>query len=231
VITTISPVPALLPEGRGWGARSLSLGLHVGAVALALWYTHAPRGPVAPDRDPGVVLTWATQSALRRPPALPPTAAPLPSSAVGRVPVPVPALPVIAVQPPALATAIAAEPFPGSPPAPPAYAPYGPPSPASASPMDVRLVEEPPLLLSHPAPGYPELLRRAGIEGRVTMEAVIDTAGRAEPGSLRVVASTHALFERDAAALVLRSRYRPARFGGQSVRVRIRVPVIFALRR
>ena len=97
--------------------------------------------------------------------------------------------------------------------------------------MDVRSVEEAPVLLSHPAPGYPELMRRAGVEGRVLLEAVLDTMGRVERGSLRVLASTHALFVPDAAALVLGSRYRPARFGGRPVRVRIQVPVSFALRR
>jgi protein TonB len=97
--------------------------------------------------------------------------------------------------------------------------------------MDARAVEEPPVLLSHPTPGYPALLRSAGIEGRVVVEAVLDTAGRVERGSLRIVSSTHALFVPEASALVLGSRYRPARFGGMVVRVRIQVPVNFAIRR
>ena len=97
--------------------------------------------------------------------------------------------------------------------------------------MDVAFVEEPPVLLDHPVPGYPELMRRAGIEGRVVVEAVIDTLGRAERGSLRIVSSTHGLFVPEASALVLGSRYRPARFGGKPVRVRVRVPVDFTLRR
>jgi protein TonB len=97
--------------------------------------------------------------------------------------------------------------------------------------MDVRTVEEPPVLLSHPEPGYPDLLRSAGIEGRVVVEAVLDTLGRVERGSLRIVSSTHALFVPEASALVLGSRYRPGRFGGTAVRVRIQVPVNFALRR
>ncbi|MGD0484075.1 MAG: TonB family protein [Gemmatimonadales bacterium] len=118
-----------------------------------------------------------------------------------------------------------AEPGPGAP------VVTGPPSPAPVAPMDVRTVEEPPVLLSHPTPGYPDLLRSAGIEGRVVVEAVLDTVGRVERGSLRIVSSTHALFVPEASALVLGSRYRPARFGGMAVRVRIQVPVDFALRR
>ena len=95
----------------------------------------------------------------------------------------------------------------------------------------MRVVEEPPVLLSHPVPRYPDILRQAGIEGRVVVEAVIDTTGHAERNGLWVVSSSHALFAPEASALVLGSRYRPARFGGRPVRVRILVPVAFALRR
>jgi len=45
-------------------------------------------------------------------------------------------------------------------------------------------VEEAPALLS-PPPNYPEPLRRAGIEGHVLLQAVVDTAGRLEPSSVR----------------------------------------------
>ena len=97
--------------------------------------------------------------------------------------------------------------------------------------MDIRVVEELPVLFSHPVPRYPDILRQAGIEGRVVVEVVIDTAGRAERDGLRIVSSSHALFVPEAGALVLGSRYRPARFGGRPVRVRILVPVAFSLRR
>ena len=103
--------------------------------------------------------------------------------------------------------------------------------PPEAGLIDIRVVEELPVLLSHPASRYPDNLRQAGIEGRVVVEAVIDTTGRAERTGLRILSSSHALFEPEASALVLGSRYRPARFGGRPVRVRILVPVVFALRR
>jgi protein TonB len=99
------------------------------------------------------------------------------------------------------------------------------------APIDARYVEEPPVLLTHPALRYPEILRQAGIEGRVMVEAVIDTLGRAEPGSLRVLTGAQSLFEREALAVVVGSRYRPGRVDGRAVRVRVQVPVNFALRR
>jgi protein TonB len=87
------------------------------------------------------------------------------------------------------------------------------------------------VLLGHPVPRYPELLRAAGIEGRVVVEVVLDTLGRAEPQTLRIATSAHLLFDAEASAVVLGSRYRPGRVAGRPVRVRIRVPVSFALRR
>jgi protein TonB len=96
---------------------------------------------------------------------------------------------------------------------------------------DLSYVEEPPALLRHPAPRYPEVLRQAGVEGHVVVEVVLDTSGVAEAGSLRVVTSAHQLFDAEARAVVLGSRYRPARAGGRAVRVRIQVPVVFAIRR
>lgn len=97
--------------------------------------------------------------------------------------------------------------------------------------VDVRVVEQRPEMLSHPRLEYPEVLRQAGIEGTVLVEVVLDTLGRAEPASVRVMSSAHPLFDREALAVVAGSRYRPGRVSGRAVRVRIRVPVAFELRR
>ena len=102
---------------------------------------------------------------------------------------------------------------------------------AGHTPVDARFVDEPPALLVHPELRYPEVLRQAGIEGRVLVEAVLDTLGRAEAGSLRVTESPNALFDREALTVVAASRYRPGRVDGRAVRVRIQVPVAFAIRR
>ncbi len=97
--------------------------------------------------------------------------------------------------------------------------------------VNEREADEPPQLLTHPAPRYPAVLRQAGIEGRVVIEAVLDTEGRAEPGSLRVVSSAHPLFAAEAERVVLASQYRPARVAGRAVRVRVAVPVSFTMTR
>lgn len=108
----------------------------------------------------------------------------------------------------------------------------GPVTPAAPSdPVSIGVVEELPVLLGFPAPRYPELLRQAGVEGHVTVGLVLDTLGRAEPASVRVLSSTHRLFEPAAVQVVLGSTYSPGRLNGRAVRVRIQVPVAFELRR
>jgi len=97
--------------------------------------------------------------------------------------------------------------------------------------LDVRVVPVQPVLLAHPPLRYPEILRRAGIEGDVLVEAVLDTLGSVERGSPRVVRGAHPLFDAEALAVVAASRYRAGRMGAQAVRVRILVPVRFTLRR
>jgi len=49
------------------------------------------------------------------------------------------------------------------------------------------VVEERPEVLSGPALNYPDLLRQAGVQGRVLVQAIIDTSGRAEPPSVKVI--------------------------------------------
>ncbi|MFI5206528.1 MAG: energy transducer TonB [Gemmatimonadales bacterium] len=98
-------------------------------------------------------------------------------------------------------------------------------------PLESRVVDEPPEMISHPEPRYPEVLRQAGIEGSVVVEAVLDTTGRAEAGSLKIVGDTHPLFAAEAERVVLASRYRPGRMAGHAVRVRVRVPISFGIQR
>jgi TonB family protein len=92
-------------------------------------------------------------------------------------------------------------------------------------------VDEQPVLLAGAPAFYPEQLRRAGIAGRVVVEAVLDTAGQAEPGSVRVVASPDRGFDAAAQRYVLGAVFRPARVHGRAVRVLVRVPIDFALPR
>ena len=93
------------------------------------------------------------------------------------------------------------------------------------------VVEERPERISSPPIRYPEILRQAGIDGRVLIECVIDTAGHAERGSLKVLSSTNQLFDQPAREAVAASVYRPGRIAGRAVRVRVQVPINFQISR
>ena len=92
------------------------------------------------------------------------------------------------------------------------------------------VVEERPEMLSGAPPQYPELLRQAQIQGRVMIEAIIDTTGRAEPNSIKIVTSPHPGFEPPARAYMRQALFRPARVHGRAVRVLVRLPIDFVLR-
>ncbi len=91
------------------------------------------------------------------------------------------------------------------------------------------IVEEKPSVLSGPQPQYPELLRQAGIQGRVMVQAIIDTSGRAEPPSLKVISSPNPGFDQPAKTYVLKALFRPARVHGRAVRVLINIPIDFKI--
>jgi protein TonB len=101
----------------------------------------------------------------------------------------------------------------------------------SDQPYLEAVVEERPERVGGIPPRYPEILRQAGIEGRVLVEVVIDTLGRAERGSLRILSSTHQLFEAPAREAVANSIYRPGRIQGRAVRVRVQIPLNFTITR
>lgn len=90
-----------------------------------------------------------------------------------------------------------------------------------------EVVEERPERIGGAAPAYPELLRSAGITGRVRLELVVDTAGRVQPGSARVLETTHELFSQAVLAAAGSWVFRPGRTDGRAVKVRIRMPVDF----
>jgi len=101
---------------------------------------------------------------------------------------------------------------------------------ADSGVFDPTLTDEPPMLLSAPVPVYPSLLRLAGIQGVVTVQAVVDTIGRAEPASLRVVNTPNPGFDGPALDCVRRALFRPGRVHGRAVRVLVNVPLQFTLR-
>ncbi len=91
------------------------------------------------------------------------------------------------------------------------------------------VLTEKPRVLSGPRLIYPEHLRRARVQGRVVVAAVIDTSGRAERGSIKIVQSPHRDFSEQARHYAEEARFQPARMGTRPVRICIEIPVDFRL--
>jgi protein TonB len=105
-----------------------------------------------------------------------------------------------------------------------------PPAPPPPMPKFVRIggaIREPKKLV-HVAPIYPEIARVSRIEGKVTMEAILDATGRVE--SVRVLSSAPLL--EDAAVRAVRQwRYTPTELNGVPVPVLMTITVVFSLQR
>jgi protein TonB len=91
------------------------------------------------------------------------------------------------------------------------------------------VVEERPEAVTGPQPRYPDLLRQAGIDGRVLLEFVVDTVGRVERGSVKVLSSTNQLFEQPARDAISQWTFRPGKISGHAVRVRVQQPINFQI--
>ena len=79
-----------------------------------------------------------------------------------------------------------------------------------------------------PTPRYPDILKSAGVEGEVVVAFVVDTTGRAEVGTLKILKSTHELFAAGRAERRLPSmRFLPAEVGGKKVKQLVQQPFVF----
>ena len=78
-------------------------------------------------------------------------------------------------------------------------------------------------------PRYPDILRQAGVEGEVLAQFVVDTSGRAEMGSYKVLKTTHELFGNAVKNALSGMRFIPAEVGGRKVRQLVQQPFTFAI--
>lgn len=78
-------------------------------------------------------------------------------------------------------------------------------------------------------PRYPESLRQSGIDGHVLVQFTVDTAGRVDPASIRVLASTHELFTRAVRDALVQFRFIPAEVGDRRVPMLAEMPFEFQI--
>jgi protein TonB len=91
-------------------------------------------------------------------------------------------------------------------------------------------VEKPALAVSGTGtPVFPSVLRSANVQGRVTATFVVDTTGRAEPGTFKVLESDHELFSSAVRTALPRMRFIPAEVGGRKVKMWVQQAFEFRL--
>jgi protein TonB len=81
----------------------------------------------------------------------------------------------------------------------------------------------------NPAPTYPSMLQSAGVEGRVLAQFVVDTSGRADMKTFKVLETSHELFAQAVKQALPRYRFFPAEIGGKKVRQVVQQPFTFAI--
>ncbi|MCS7081769.1 MAG: energy transducer TonB [Bacteroidetes bacterium] len=216
--------------------RTYALRLAVGlALALSL-LTGLLRLPLAPSGS--FLLREAPQEAVslqlveqtvqpERPPA-----APLPL-----VPIAVPDEKPLAEEPVLTASSelVVGQATPVSSLAPPAEAPPPPPVQTPPSPSEPEVfvvVEEPPEIIGglerlQQLIRYPDLARKAGIEGLVIVEVLVDPEGR--PHRPQLIKRAGGGLDEAALEAVMQLSFKPGRQRGKAVWVRFAIPVRFRL--
>ena len=211
------------------------LALALGAAVLAFTVPSPPTKAAPPAGPPEVLVELMAEVPVttQAPPPPPPPAPPPPQEVPDDVPVSevietleLP-LETVAV-PPAPPVAPVVETPRAVPPPPP---PPKPPVVDTAEPDVFDVAEVQPELVGGPAairPVYPELARRAGVEGTVVVQFVVDEQGRVVDPV--VVRSPNDLLSDAALDAVRKVEFTPGQQRGRPVKVRFAVPVTFRLR-
>ena len=96
--------------------------------------------------------------------------------------------------------------------------------------LEERYVDRGPRIVGHAIqPWYPTSLRERGTGGRVTVQFVVDTTGRAEMSGLKIVQASDSLFAQSVRAVLPRYRFSPGEVGGSKVRTLVQLPFDFTL--
>jgi periplasmic protein TonB len=93
--------------------------------------------------------------------------------------------------------------------------------------FDVSELQQRPEAVSQVPPTYPAELRKAKIEGSVTLVFVLSEQGRVEDP--RIETSSRAEFEKPALEAIKKWRFRPGVKDGQPVRSYVRMPMKFRI--
>ncbi|MDX2127588.1 MAG: energy transducer TonB [Chloroherpetonaceae bacterium] len=97
-----------------------------------------------------------------------------------------------------------------------------------ADPEDFVAVEKEPEFVDRPAIAYPEVAKRAGMEGLVVVRVLIEKDGRPKKAQIMKNPGTD-IFDQAAIDNVMKATYTPAIQNGKAVKVWMTVPIRFKL--
>jgi len=220
------------PRARRVGGTLASTLAHAAIITGAVLLTVQQPGGIVrepPEEHPPIYIP------VERPPEAPPARRPPTRSQAPTTPQPVTLpLPTIDRVPttitPVDPNTVSNVPIgPALPPSGPAAGPTGPVSAPGGEAIEARLVERPPRLLRSETPRFPEALRARGQNGRVVVQFVVDTLGRAEMSEFKVVDATDAQLGDAVRAVLPRFRFTPGEAAGRKVRTLVALPFDFTL--
>lgn len=104
------------------------------------------------------------------------------------------------------------------------------PDPTSGVPFFEFQIDEPSRVVRIAPPAYPDSLRASARRGEVIVQFVVDTTGRVDRSTLKIVRADHPAFDAAAIAALADSatRFSPARVGGRAVKQLVQLPFQFA---
>ena len=90
-------------------------------------------------------------------------------------------------------------------------------------------VDEPPELVTRGRSEYPQELLDEGVEGVVSLQAIVGVDGNIEAGSVRIVDTTDERFNEPTLEYVTQLTFTPGQFNAVAVRVLIQFPIQYSL--
>ena len=93
--------------------------------------------------------------------------------------------------------------------------------------FDINKLDQIPEPVYRPQPTYPYEMRKQGISGQAVVQFIVEKNGSVS--NAFAVSSSQREFEAPAVQAVSRWRFKPGRRGGQTVRTRMEIPIVFSL--